>query len=164
MESERCTINEIQIGDYEEVKKLYFDRKVRKFLGGPVSIASYECSFREMLNTDDSLYWTIRLKSTNIFVGLISLDTHHDGISKELSYQFLPVYWGKGYASETIKIVIDFAFKNLKLHKVISETQVANKASCNLLVRLGMSIEEKIIRFNAEQYIFSLYNGHIYGA
>lgn len=161
MESERCIINEIQIGDYEEVKKLYFDNNVRKFLGGPVSTESYECSFREMVNADDSLYWTVRLKNTNEFIGLISLDTHHDGISKELSCQFLPVYWGKGYALETLKKVIYFAFSELNLVKIVSETQVANKASCNLLARLGMSIEEKIIRFNEEQYIFSLYSGHI---
>lgn len=161
MESERCIINEIQIGDYEEVKKLYFDNNVRKFLGGPISYENYNNCFKEMLNADDSLYWTIRLKSTNEFIGLISLDTHHDGISKELSYQFLPIYWRKGYAIETIKIVINFAFKNLKFNKVISETQVKNKASCKLLNNLGMKVEEKIIRFNSEQYIFSLYSGHI---
>ncbi|MNN68748.1 hypothetical protein D3C81_1844810 [compost metagenome] len=51
---------------------------------------------------------------------------------------------------------MDYAFKELKLSKLVAETQKANKASCRLLTKLGMSIEESIYRFGAEQYIFSI--------
>lgn len=157
METKRCIIQVLKQDDYEDVKKVYFDSRVRQFLGGVVSIERYNASFNEMINaTDDSFYLVVRLKNTNDFIGLISIDEHHDGVYKELSYQFVPDFWGNGYALETIKEVINFASKELNLKEVVSETQVANKASCRLLTKLGMKVIDKLYRFNAEQYIFSL--------
>lgn len=68
----------------------------------------------------------------------------------------MPHYWGNGYALETIKEILNFASKELNIKKIASETQVANKASCRLLNKLGMKIIDKVYRFNAEQYIFLL--------
>lgn len=68
----------------------------------------------------------------------------------------MPDYWGNGYALETIRGILNFASKELKIKKIVSETQVANKASCRLLNKLGMKIIDKGYRFNAEQYIFAL--------
>lgn len=98
----------------------------------------------------------VPLKNTNDFIGLVSIDTHHDGVSKELSYQFLPNYWGKGYALEVIREILNFISRELTITSIIAETQVANKASCSLLNNLGMKVVSKLYRFNAEQYIFSL--------
>lgn len=150
-------IENLKQDDYVDVKLLYLDKNVREFLGGVISDESYSNSFKEMINNDeDSLYWTIRLKNTNDFIGLVSIDTHHNGVSKELSYQFLPSYWRNGYALEVIKEILNFISRELTITNVISETQVANKASCNLLSNLGMVVIDKVYRFNAEQYIFSL--------
>ena len=100
----------------------------------------------------------VKEKSTHTFVGLISLDTHHDGISTEVSYQILPNCWGKGIASEVVEKVIDYAFKSLNLPEVIAETQTANKPSCRLLEKLGMNLRETLLRFGEEQAVFCLTN------
>ncbi|SHH33626.1 ribosomal-protein-alanine N-acetyltransferase [Clostridium collagenovorans DSM 3089] len=157
MDTDRCIVENLKQDDYDDVKLLYLDKKVREFLGGVVSEARYNSSFKEMINhNEDSLYWVIRLKNTNDFIGLVSIDTHHDGVYKELSYQFLPSYWGKGYALEVIKEILSAISRELTITNVISETQVANKASCRLLNNLGMKVVGKVYRFNKEQYIFSL--------
>lgn len=157
METDRCIVENLKQGDYYDVKLLYLDNKVRKFLGGVISEERYNSSFKEMINhNEDSLYWVVRLKNTNDFIGVVSIDTHHDGVSKELSYQFLPSYWGKGYALEVIREILNFISRELTITSVISETQVANKLSCRLLSNLGMEIVDKVYRFNEEQYIFSL--------
>lgn len=157
METKRCIIQVLKQDDYEDVKKVYFYSRVRQFLGGVVSIERYNASFNEMIKaTDESFYLVVRLKNTNDFIGLISIDEHHDGVYKELSYQFVPDFWGNGYALETTKEVINFVSKELNLKGIVSETQVANKASCRLLNKLGMKITDKVYRFNEEQYIFSL--------
>lgn len=161
LETERCTIQPLEKKDYSEVKSLYVNEEVRKYLGGIPPERVFENSFNEILNLDeDSFYGVIREKKTNDFVGLVSLDLHHDGSYYEVSYQFLPNWWGKGYATETVQHVINYAFKERKLSKVIAETQTANTSSIRLLERLGMTFEKKLVRFGAEQAIYSIQATH----
>src|SRR3954452_17049237 len=98
-------------------------------------------------SSDDSFYWVVREKQTHNFIGLVSLDTHHEGVNLEISYQFLPNWWGKGYATEVVRLIINYALNDLKLSMIVAETQTANTSSCRLLERLGMELERTIIRF-----------------
>lgn len=67
-----------------------------------------------MLNLSErSFYWAIREKHTDDFMGIVSLNPHHDDGFLEVSYQFLPAWWEKGYARETDFNVFDFVFKSL---------------------------------------------------
>lgn len=157
MKTNRCTMLSLTQTDYHDVKKLYLNDRVREFLGGVMIEEEYDKYFKEMINTkENALYWVIRLNNNNEFIGLVSLDTHHDGISKELSYQFLPTYWGNGYALEVIREILYYAFNELGIQQIVSETQVSNKSSCKLLHNLGMEIINKVYRFDAEQYIFAI--------
>lgn len=158
-ESNRCKLSKIQESDYEEIKKLYTDERVRQFLGGIVEEKIYRIKFLNMCDANNkSFYWTIRQKYGNQFIGIVSLDLHHDGISTEISYQLLPKWWGYGYATEMVEEVIGYAFKELGFKKIVAETQSANKSSCKLLKRIGMILEETIERFGVEQSIFSIRN------
>jgi [ribosomal protein S5]-alanine N-acetyltransferase len=139
------------------MKKLYENQEVRKFLGGIRQEDSIVEILDEMLiSSDNSFYWVVREKNTGDFIGLVSLDPHHDGFFLEISYQLLPNWWGEGYATEVVQMIINFAFNKLNLPKVVAETQTANTTSCRLLERLGMKLENTIIRFGAEQAIYSI--------
>lgn len=156
-ETERCFISTLRKSDYADVKKLYVNQKVRKYLGGIRQDSSIKVVLDEMLNpSDNSFYWVIRKKHSNDFIGLISLDPHHDGVYLEVSYQLLPEWWSAGYATEAVQVIINFALYELNLPKVIAETQIANISSCKLLERLGMNLEKTISRFGAEQAIYSI--------
>lgn len=153
----RCTLTKLEDNDYVDVLKLYRDEMVRKYLGGRVEEEQFKVKFNDMITVDDdTYYWVIREKGSMDFIGLISLDQYHDGVSKEVSYQLLPTYWGKGYATEVVERVIKYALQELKLSKVVAETQTANEKSCSLLKKVGMSLEDKVIRFGAEQSVFSI--------
>lgn len=156
-ETERCTINTLQESDYWDVEKIYANQEVRKFLGGIRTVESIRVAFEEMLTScQESFHWAVREKQTERMIGLVSLDLHHEGIHREISYQFLPCWWGKGYAAEVVLVVINFALHELKLSTVLAETQTANKASCQLLERLGMQLERTVFRFGAEQSLYSI--------
>ncbi len=147
----------LQEDDYEDVKSLYVNAEVRKYLGGTVEEELIKASFKEINKTTaDSLNLIAREKNTNNFIGLVSLDAHHDGISTEVSYQLLPTWWGKGYASEIVKELINYGFNNLNLTEIIAETQTANKASCRLLQKLGMSFKNTLERFGEKQAIYGI--------
>lgn len=139
------------------MKKLYLNHEVRKYLGGIRKEEAVEAALDDMLHSsEDFYYWVAREKHTDYFIGLISIDPHHDGTYVEISYQFLPDWWGRGYATETVGRVIQFALNELNLPKVLAETQTANASSRKLLERLGMKLERTTMRFGAEQAIYSI--------
>ena len=156
-ETDRCYVNIFKNTDYADVKKVFLNHDVRKYLGGIRSEEStLEVLDRMLAPSDTNFYWVIREKQTDNFIGLVSLDPYHEGAFLEVSYQLLPSWWGKGYAMEVVQRIIEFAFNELYLEKVVAETQTANKSSRKLLERLGMQLERKIIRFGAEQAVYSI--------
>ncbi len=50
-------------------------------------------------------------------------------------------YWGKGYGTEIIKLVVDYAFKRLSLHKVTAGAVAINQASIKAFQKAGFEIE-----------------------
>ena len=153
----RCVLNKLADTDYADVLGLYTDEEVRKHLGGKIEEKQFRAKFMDMAAAmGDLFYWVVREKESENFIGLVSLDQYHHGVNKELSYQFLPTYWGSGYATEVVAMILEYALRELKLSKVVAETQTANERSCSLLERVGMKLEEKVVRFGAEQSVFSI--------
>lgn len=154
----RCILRKPQEEDRDGLWEIHTDPDVRRYLGGPVAEAALEKRIADRLSADGDLYWVIRHASSGAFIGCISLDLHHDGVSTEVSYQLLPRWWGQGYGAEVVQEIIRYAFEELGLPKVLAETQTANQASCRLLRKIGMRLEQTAMRFGAEQSIYSITN------
>ena len=56
----------------------------------------------------------------------------------EIGYEVHPDYWGSGYASEAVKLLLKHCFENLNAHKVVAFCNSNNNKSANLLERVGM--------------------------
>jgi [ribosomal protein S5]-alanine N-acetyltransferase len=158
IETIRCKLIRIQDSDYEDLKRLYTNHQVRKYLGGVIGDENLlRSKFKEILmKSSVDYYWVIRSIIGNEFIGVVILDKHHDDQNIEVSYQLLPEWWGAGIATEVIKAVIEYSFNELNLPKLVAETQTANKRSCDLLKRVGMKLERNLYRFNAEQSLYSI--------
>lgn len=157
MYSKRCKLQLISKNDFNHIKQLYENEEVRKYLGGIINEEAYKHRFFDMLNSKNSnLHWTVFLKDSKEFIGIVFLDTYHDGINTEIGYQFLPKFWGRGLASEVIEEVLNYGFNFLSLTTIVAETQSRNKASCGLLKKVGMTFEETIERFGNQQSKFSM--------
>ena len=59
----------------------------------------------------------------------------------EIGWMVHPDEWGKGYASEAARRVLDFAFNELEAHRVIAFCDVENRASERVMQKLGMRRE-----------------------
>lgn len=162
IETDRCILQMLCSKDIEEAVQLFTDSEVRKYLGGPISRDGAIKKLHGCLGTNKTIlfwkvYYCVRLKDTGKFIGLVSITPHHNLLYKELSYQFLPDSWGKGYAYETINSIIHHYKNNYKvLRRLVSETQTANIKSCKLLERLGYKIHRKLQRFGSEQSLYIL--------
>lgn len=102
---------------YEHVKKLYTNVDVRKYLGGIIPETHTLNKFLETLDQANAnhsfyFYWVVTLKEDEQFIGLVSLEKHRDGLHMEVSYEFLPHSWGKGYAEEVIRCLYGLHLKS----------------------------------------------------
>lgn len=59
----------------------------------------------------------------------------------EIGYLLASRYWGKGLATEAAALLIDFAFGELKLHRVWAGADPTNTASIRVLEKIGMLYE-----------------------
>lgn len=50
-------------------------------------------------------------------------------------------YWGRGIATEAIKLATDFAFKELHLHKIFGGVYASNIGSCRAFEKNGYIVE-----------------------
>lgn len=64
----------------------------------------------------------------------------------EIGYTFSRTYRGSGYASEAVSRLLDYAFEELGLHRVVAITDRRNEPSFRLLERLGMRREGSFVR------------------
>ncbi|MFF9066216.1 GNAT family N-acetyltransferase [Streptomyces sp. NPDC014891] len=76
--------------------------------------------------------------SDGTFIGWCGLTGWNpDFRSASLGYAFEAAAWGHGYATETARAVLDWAFDSLDLNRVQSETDTRNLASARVLEKLG---------------------------
>lgn len=152
--TERLLLIPLTVNHQDNVRRLYADRKVRRFLGGLVEGENFEERFRSLHSNPLGCTWAIHLKSASSFLGVVTLDGHHDGREQEVSFQQLPKFWGQGYAREAVEVVMDHAFTVLKLPTLLAETQCANHAAHKLLESVGMEPFQNVKRFGEDQIIY----------
>lgn len=161
IKTERCILNRLVSNDRDQVCRLRTDPEVRRYLGGPTEEAKFESQFLHMLGPCLDHYWAVRGAVDQAFIGLVSLDLSQIEIDTEVSYEFLPEYWGKGFATESVGAVVDFALADPSINRVVAETQAANWPSRRLLDRVGLHLIESIDRFGEEQVIYATKPGQL---
>ena len=82
-------------------------------------------------------YWLIVIKDENIGAGMLGFKGYpnEDG-STEIGYGIDPAYQNKGYMSEAVQSLIDWAFTH-PFCNIVTATEVYNPASKRLLEKLG---------------------------
>lgn len=62
----------------------------------------------------------------------------------EIGYIFHPDYWGKGYATELARLLVNFGFRELNLHRIYATCDPRNGASAKVLEKIGMVKEGRL--------------------
>ncbi|WP_276120454.1 GNAT family N-acetyltransferase [Pararhizobium qamdonense] len=63
----------------------------------------------------------------------------------EVGYIFNPAFAGKGYATEAMRAILDFAFSTLNFHRAFARLDAANAGSVGVVERLGMRREAHLV-------------------
>lgn len=62
-----------------------------------------------------------------------------DDLGLEILYSLAPSAWGKGFATEAARAVVEYALDSLGLPEVLAEIDEGNVASVAIVKRLGMT-------------------------
>ncbi len=89
--------------------------------------------------------FAIELKQTSTLIGDCGLKTEADGRQAEIGFTFSRAYQRRGFASEAVTRLLDYAFGELDLHRVYAITDQENTPSVALLERLGMRREGNFV-------------------
>lgn len=159
-ETERLYLREFTIDDAQLLIDLNSDSDVTRYTGdGPVKDIEEakriltEIIFPQYKNKMGR--WAVRLKSNDEFIGWCGLKYLADSNVTDLGYRFFKRHWGKGYATESAKAVIDYGVYTLKLTNIVARAAKANIASINVIKKMGMVYlkDEMCAHDPAEVYI-----------
>jgi RimJ/RimL family protein N-acetyltransferase len=124
------------VGDERVTNWLSFDRKDRDqaaaMIRGAVERAQNEPRTEYYLAiTAPALVGFIRLGMDGVKAG-------------KLGYAVRADQWGRGYATDAARVMLDFGFKELGLHRISGAVGPDNAASVRVLERLGFQFEGRI--------------------
>ncbi len=87
--------------------------------------------------------WAVEVCGGAPFIGFVGLSVPsfeaHFTPCVEIGWRLLREYWGRGYATEAARAVLDFGFDRLGLEEIVSFTVPANRRSRGVMERLGMT-------------------------
>ena len=100
--------------------------------------------------------WAVHLKDTDEFIGWCGLKFLVETNQIDLGYRYFKKYWGKGYATESAKAVLDYGVNVVQLKNITARAAKANTASLNVIKKLGMVyLEDDMCDHDpAEKYVF----------
>lgn len=142
LETERLKLRRFSPDDWEDLYEYLSLEEVVKF--EPYDVYTKEQSKEEAMNrSQQEAFWAVCLKSENKLIGNVYFNQQEpkDFYTWEIGYVFNPSYYGKGYATESCKRILEYGFKEQKARRIVAMCNPENKPSWRLLERLNMRRE-----------------------
>lgn len=147
LETERLILRKLEETDAERLFLLDSDPEVMRYIGvPPVSDPGESRKIIGIIRQQYLDYGTGRLavieKESGLLIGwsglkLLTQETNGYKNVYEPGYRFLPEYWGKGYASESVRASLDFGFNDLKTEVIYAYVHSEHKSSRHILEKSG---------------------------
>ncbi len=143
----RLMFRELSMKDIDEYYKLEKDPLVRKYIPNMRNSTYNEC--RESLKKYIDKYndgtgidtWAVALRENRKFIGITGYRYLEELDKVEIGIRLMPDYWGNGYATETGRALIQYAFKRLGLKEIIAMAVPENEKSMKSLENIGLDFD-----------------------
>ncbi len=149
LETPRLILREIRDSDLEGMFELDSNPNVHRFLGNkPITTRE------EAQKTIDSVKkqyaergigrWAMISKETGEFMGWsgLRLNTEYNMNNHtryyDVGYRIIERFWGEGYATESGRVAVEYAFKAMCLPEIYGTTEFGNEASHKALLNIGL--------------------------
>ncbi len=148
METERLLLRRFTPNDLEDLVALDSDPEVMFFITGGRATPREEIERTVLPAFIAGGYWAAVEKASGHFIGWFHLrpPAGHPPDEPELGYRLRRSAWGRGYATEGCRALIDYAFAS-GARRVFAETMVVHTASRRVMEKAGM---QEVRRFRAD--------------
>ena len=147
LETERLFLRELTFDDAPFILTLLNDPSFLRYINDK-NVRNLEDARQYMLNGPMASYarngfglYLVELKDTAVPIGLCGLLKREELPDADIGFAFLPDYWGKGFALESARAVMNDARERMGLKRVLAIVMPDNGASIKLLEKLGMRFE-----------------------
>ncbi|WP_285767482.1 GNAT family N-acetyltransferase [Peribacillus sp. SI8-4] len=170
LNTERLRLREIHIGDAEALFRFLSNDEVTRFYGQDSLLDVQEAkdivaAFAQGYLENRAIRWGIERSDTKELIGTIGFHAYSPKYRRaEIGYELDPAHWHMGFASEALKEVMAYGFRNLALTRIGAVVFLENRPSSELLIKHGF-IQEGILRSYIYQngiphdtFVYSLLN------
>lgn len=147
----RVYLRAFEIEDYKKSIKWRNDQNIWKSTGGNYFFVSSEREKKwienAIFNDENNIRLAICLKENDEYIGNINL-INIDWINRQAEISIFigeKKEWGKGYATEATKLMIDFGFSQRNLNRIYLTVLENNKVAIHLYEKIGFK-KEGILR------------------
>ncbi len=145
LHTERLHLRKMKVSDSSSLFKIWSDPAVTKFMN--VNCFTNENQAKAMINLLDNLYqegkairFSIIKTDSNEIIGSCGYNSlDFENAKAEIGYDIAKSFWGKGYASEAIRSLLDYAFSSLNLNRIEAKVEPGNVNSIKLLHKLDFT-------------------------
>ncbi|MEU4193894.1 GNAT family N-acetyltransferase [Kribbella sp. NPDC026611] len=142
METERLRLRQFRIDDAELLVGLDSDPEVMRYLTGqPTPREELEDVVLPgilKVYAEHPGLGTFAAEDRDGFVGWFGLQPTDEPTAVDVGYRLLRRAWGKGYATEGTKALIEHAFTELGMERVVADTMAVNHRSRDVMRRAGL--------------------------
>lgn len=143
----RLLLRPFQLSDAKEVQRMAGSPSVaattstipHPYLDGLAE--SWISKHSDWFKNGSSVDFAIELQSSQKLIGNISLIIDNKNHKAEVGYWIGEEHWNKGYCSEAMRAVIEYAFGVRGLNKITCRHMATNPASGKVMVKNGMTQE-----------------------
>ena len=145
LRSERLFLRDFRDDDFEAVHAYATDLDVVRYMSwGPNSETETQDFLKRAQSNvaiDPRIEFELAVirEESGELIGGIGL--HVNGSKAMLGYCFARPAWGRGYATEAARVLMDFGFGSLGLHRIWAFCDPENAGSVRVLRKLGMRLE-----------------------
>jgi RimJ/RimL family protein N-acetyltransferase len=138
LETKRLTLRPPTLADVKDIAAIVSDKRVSinlRRVPHPYSLDDAISFVTTFANVGRRASFLVERESMPI--GLASLDWADGSDAPELGYCFGVDHWGKGFATETARALIDYAFEEFAIDCIHSGARVLNPKSRHVLEKCG---------------------------
>lgn len=139
---ERVDLHTIEREDLDFLQAQINDPAVRRYLTvrTPINHEQEEDWFESQVSGGDRV--TLLVVGEDGPSGTVSIGPQHDPDGNaELGIWIREADWGKGYGTEASRLLVDYAFDELRLHRVFARVYEGNEGSKRIWEKLGFRHE-----------------------
>lgn len=140
--TDRLILREWRETDREPFARLNADPQVMEYFPAPLSWGESNAlmeRIQDHFRKEGFGLWAVEIPGVVGFAGFIGLNRPSINPNWiEIGWRLSPQVWGKGYATEGARRVLEHAFAELGLEEVISFTSEINHRSRALMERIGL--------------------------